>query len=198
MDRGEMVSAIVLAAGQSKRMGRFKQLLTLGGKTFVECCVDNLLASEAEEVVVVTGHRDADVRAALAGRPVRFANNPEFREGMASSVKTGVRALAEDPGACLIALVDQPEIGIDVFNLVIETYLKESPLIVLPTYRGRRGHPLLVDLKLKDEVLQMDPKLGLRQVVNAHRDQTRFVEVETETVLLDFDTPEDYERAKKD
>lgn len=193
-----MVSAIVLAAGQSKRMGSFKQLLTLGGKTFVECCVDNLLASEAGEVVVVTGHRDADVRAALAGRQVRFAHNPAFREGMASSVKTGIRALAEDAGACLIALVDQPEIGIDVFNLVIDTYLKELPLIVLPTYLGRRGHPILLDLRLKDEVLQMDPKMGLRQVVNARRDQTRFVTVATETVLLDFDTPEDYERAKKD
>jgi molybdenum cofactor cytidylyltransferase len=177
-------------------MGRFKQLLTLGGKTFVECCVDNLLASEAREVVVVTGHRDADVRAALAGRQVRFAHNPEFREGMASSVKTGIRALAEDAGACLITLVDQPEIGIDVFNLVIDAHLKEPALIVLPTYLGRRGHPILLDLKLKDEVLRMDPKLGLRQVVNAHRDQTRFVEVATETVLLDFDTPEDYERAK--
>ncbi|MEK6302245.1 MAG: nucleotidyltransferase family protein [Acidobacteriota bacterium] len=193
-----MVSAIVLAAGESRRMGNFKQLLTLGGKTFVECCVDNLLASKAGEVVVVTGHREADVRAALAGRPVRFANNHEFREGMASSVKAGISALPDDAGACLIALVDQPEIGIEVFNLVIDTYLKESPLIVLPTYGGKRGHPILLDLKLKDEILQMDPGLGLRQVVNSHRNETRFVEVPTETVLLDFDTPEDYQRAKKD
>ncbi|HYV04128.1 MAG TPA: molybdenum cofactor cytidylyltransferase [Blastocatellia bacterium] len=191
-----MVSAIVLAAGESKRMGRFKQLLTLGGKTFVECCVDNLLASKANEVIVVTGHRDSEVRAALSGRQVRFVQNPDYRDGMASSVKAGVSALPEDATSCLIALVDQPEIGIDVFNLVIDTYSQESPLIVLPAYRGRRGHPILLDLKLKDEILEMDPGLGLRQVLNAHQTQTRYVEVETESVLLDFDTPEDYQRAE--
>lgn len=193
-----MVSAIVLAAGESRRMGSFKQLLTLGGKTFVECVVDNLLASEAREVVVVTGHRDSDVQAALAGRQVLFAHNPQYREGMASSVKTGISALGDDAVACLIALVDQPEIDIEVFNLVIDTYRKESPLIVLPTYAGRRGHPILLDLKLKDEILEMDPRLGLRQIVNSHPDESRFVEVSTETILLDFDTPEDYRRAKND
>ena len=191
-----MVSAIILAAGESKRMGRFKQLLTLDGKTFVECCVDNLLASKASELIVVTGHRDADVRAALPGRQIRFVHNPDYRDGMASSVKIGISALREDANACLIALVDQPQIGIDVFNLVIDTYLQEAALIVLPAYCGRRGHPILLDLKLRDEILEMDPGLGLRQVLNAHQTQTRYVEVKTETVLFDFDTPEDYQRAE--
>jgi molybdenum cofactor cytidylyltransferase len=191
-----MVSAILLAAGESRRMGSFKQLLPLGAKTFVECCVDNLLASKAGEVLVVTGHREADVRAALVGRSVRFAHNPEYRTGMSSSIKHGIAELRDDAQACLIALVDQPEISINVFNLVIDAYLTEAPLIVVPTYEGRRGHPIVLDLKLRKEILEMDPRAGLRQVVGLHREQTRFVEVSTETVLLDFDTPEDYRRAE--
>ena len=190
-----MISAVLLAAGESRRMGSFKQLLTLAGKTFVECCADNLLASRAGEVVVVTGHREAEVRLAMGNRAVRFAHNPDYRSGMSSSIKRGIAALSDYARACLIALVDQPQIGADVFNLAIETYLTEQALIVLPTFEGRRGHPIVLDLKLKDEILNMDPDQGLRQVVNSHRDQTRFVEVSSEVVLLDFDTPEDYQRA---
>ena len=192
-----MVSAILLAAGESRRMGSFKQLLTLGGKTFVECCVDNLLASRASEIVVVTGHREADVRAALAGRNVQFAHNAEYRSGMSSSIKHGIAALRGDARACMIALVDQPEIGVSIFNQVIDAYQTEAPLIVVPTYAGRRGHPIVLDLSLKDEVLRMDPNQGLREVVSSHRQQTCFVEASTETVLLDFDTPEDYRRANR-
>jgi molybdenum cofactor cytidylyltransferase len=190
-----MVAAILLAAGESRRMGSFKQLLTFGGKTFVECCVDNLLASNAGEVVVVTGHRDADVRAALVTRPVRFAHNPDYRAGMTSSIKLGVSAISDQAEACLIALSDQPQIGIKVINRLIEVYLTERPLIVLPTYRGRSGHPIVLDLKLRAEILEIDASQGLRQVVNAHPGKTLAVEVPSQTVLFDFDTPEDYLRA---
>ncbi|HTG14604.1 MAG TPA: nucleotidyltransferase family protein [Blastocatellia bacterium] len=189
-----MVSAILLAAGESRRMGSFKQLLTLEGKTFVECCVDNLLASRACEVVVVTGHREVEVRAAIGARPVSFAHNLDYHSGMSSSIKRGVTAIRDDSRAILIALVDQPQIGADVFNLVIETYLAEQPLMVLPVYEGRTGHPIVLDLKLRDEILEMDTEQGLRQVVSSHRNQTRLVEVPSGTVLLDFDTPEDYRR----
>lgn len=190
-----MVAAILLAAGESRRMGSFKQLLTFGGKAFVECCVDNLLASKAGEVVVVTGHRDADVRAALVTRPVRFAHNPDYRTGMTSSIKLGVSAISDHAEACLIALSDQPQIGIKVINRLIEVYLSERPLIVVPTYKGRRGHPIVLDMKLRAEILQADASQGLRQVVNAHPDKTVSVEVPSQTVLFDFDTPEDYLRA---
>jgi molybdenum cofactor cytidylyltransferase len=187
-----MVSAILLAAGESRRMGSFKQLLTYGGKTFVECCADNLLASKAGEVIVVTGHRDADVRAALGNRPVRFAHNPDYRAGMTSSLKRGIAALSDKAYACLVALVDQPQVGINVINCLIEEYQTKEPLIVVPTYEGRRGHPIVLDLTLKAEISQIDPNQGLRQVINAHRDKTVSVEVPSQTVLFDVDTPEDY------
>jgi len=189
-----MVSAILLAAGESRRMGEFKQLLTLGGKTFVECCVDNLLAARVGEVIVVTGHRAADVERAVGDRPVRVVRNEDYRSGMSGSIKRGVREVSHDARACLIALVDQPQIRTDVINRVIETYEAGDPLVVIPTYQGKNGHPVLVDLRLREEVLAMSPDQGLRQVVHAHASDTARVEVQTETVLIDFDYPEDYMR----
>jgi molybdenum cofactor cytidylyltransferase len=192
-----MISAVLLAAGESRRMGEFKQLLPLGGKTFVECCVDNLLASRAGEVLVVTGHREADVRRVIGDRPVRFAHNPDYRAGMSSSVKRGVEAISEESRACLIALVDQPQISVDVINRIIEAYEKDKPLIVIPTYEGRNGHPIILDSKLKGEVLAISHDEGLRQVVRARSSQVARIEIFTEAILTDFDYPEDYRRILK-
>jgi len=190
-----MISAVLLAAGESRRMGEFKQLLTLDGKTFIERCVDNLLAARLGEVVVVTGYRDEDVRRAVGNRPVRFAHNADYREGMSSSLKRGVESLSKTARACLIALVDQPQISVDIFNRVIQEYENHQPLIVIPTCEGRNGHPVILDLKLREEILSMDPAEGLRQVVYAHASEIRRVDVAQESVLMDFDLPEDYRRA---
>lgn len=192
-----MISAMLLAAGESRRMGEFKQLLTLDGKTFVARCVDNLLASRADEVVVVTGHRAEDVRRAVGNRPVSFAHNQDYRAGMSTSVKCGLQALAGEACACLVALVDQPQINTDIINRVIDAYHDAWPLIVIPTYSGRNGHPLILDLQLKNEILAMDTTQGLRQVVHAHADDVLRVEVADEGVLLDCDFPEDYKRLLK-
>lgn len=186
-----MVSALLLAAGESRRMGQFKQLMPFGGKNFVQCCVDNLLKSRAAEVIVVTGHRAADVREALSGRPVRFAHNPEYHQGMSSSIKCGIRAVSDRASAAIIALVDQPQIGAHVFDLLIATYEESRPLIVVPSYGGRGGHPVLLDMRLKEEILAMDPSIGLRQVIGAHPQETARIEIEDQSILKDFDSPED-------
>ncbi len=189
-----MYSAVLLAAGESKRMGKFKQLLHFNGKTFVECCADNLLASRASEVVVVTGHRAQNVRDAVGARPVRFAHNEEYQAGMSLSIKRGVEALSASAQVMIVALVDQPQIGPGVINRIIEAYEKLRPLIVVPTYGGRNGHPIAIDLSLKEQILAMDPNEGLRQVVHANADRVARVEVASEAVLIDCDFPEDYSR----
>ena len=189
-----MFSAVLLAAGESRRMGEFKQLLPFGGKSFVACCVDNLLVSRVSEVIVVTGHREADVRSAVGARPVTFAHNEEYREGMSSSIKRGVEALSPSARDLIVALVDQPQIGPAVVNQVIEAYEKDRPLIVVPTYNGRNGHPIAIDLSLKEEIKAMDPRQGLRQVVHAHKDSIAYTEAASEAVLVDCDLPEDYRR----
>ena len=189
-----MISAILLAAGESRRMGSFKQLLQFAGKTFVESCIDSLLASRVDEVVVVTGHRHREVRNAIGSRPVRVVHNPDYEFGMSSSVKCGVEALPLDTQACLIALVDQPQMETGIINRVIEAYLEHLPLIVIPNYNGRNGHPIIIDLSLRKEILKMDARQGLRQVVHAHPDRLLLVTVDSDTILIDFDLPEDYER----
>ena len=189
-----MISALLLAAGESRRMGDFKQLLRLGDKSFVEHCVDNLLASRISEVIVVTGYRESEVKRAVGDRRVIFAYNSEYKSGMASSIQRGMLAVAESSNACVLALVDQPRIDPDVVNRIIETYEKAQPLVVIPTYRGENGHPILLDLILKEEVLNMDPSQGLREVVHAHSGETARVEVFDRSVLEDCDSPEDYER----
>jgi len=188
-----MISAILLAAGESRRMGRFKQLLPLGNKSFVEHCVDNLLASRVDEVIIVTGHREAEVRRIVGDRPVKFAHNEDYRLGMASSIKCGVRSLTEDSRAFVLALVDQPQIGVEVINLVIDAFERGQASIVIPTYDGKGGHPIVLDAALKEEVLNMDVEQGLRQIVRAHSDEVSRVGVSSRVILEDFDLPEDYE-----
>jgi molybdenum cofactor cytidylyltransferase len=192
-----MISAVLLAAGESRRMGDFKQLLKLGDRSFVEHCVDNLLASRVGEIVVVTGHRESDVRHTIGDRRVTFAHNSEYQSGMASSIVRGVQAVSERACACVLALVDQPGIGSNVINRVIETYERAQPLIVIPTCEGKNGHPILLDLNLKKEILGMDINHGLRAVVRAHLSETVRVEVSDYWVLEDCDLPEDYERILK-
>lgn len=192
-----MISAIVLAAGESRRMRQFKQLLQLSGKSFVEHCVDNLLASRVDEVIVVTGHRDLDVRRAVGGRSVRFAHNADYRLGMTSSVKRGVESLSANTRGFVLSLVDQPLVSSDVINLVIEEFIKSRTLVVVPTYDGRKGHPILLDIKLKQEILDLGQDDELRQVVRAHSDDIARVQVRESAILEDFDLPEDYERVLK-
>jgi molybdenum cofactor cytidylyltransferase len=191
-----MISAVLLAAGESRRMGEFKQLLPVEGKSFVERCVDNLLASRAGEVIVVTGHRERDVRSALAGRRVRFAHNPDYRLGMGESIRRGVASSSVSARAVMIALADQPLIGPEIIDRVIEAYNSHDSLVVIPTSEGRRGHPVILDMSLRREILEMDPSEGLRQVVYSHISETLYVEVPSRAVLIDFDYPDDYERLK--
>src|SRR5918999_473307 len=179
-----MYSAVLLAAGESRRMGEFKQLLPFGDKSFVACCADNLLASRVSEVVVVTGHREAEVRHAIGERAVTFAHNEDYRSGMSSSIKRGVEALSPKARVLIVALVDQPQIGPDILNQVIEAYEKRRPLVVVPTYGGRNGHPIAIDLSLKEEIMAKDPSQGLRQIVRAHESHVIHVEVGSEAVLI--------------
>jgi len=189
-----MIAGILLAAGESRRMGQFKQLLRLGEKTFVEHCVDHLLASRVNDVVVVTGHRDADVRLALGDRPVSFVYNEKYKDGMASSIKSGIDAVSESAKACVISLVDQPQIGSELINSLIDEYEIKGPLIVIPAFEGRNGHPILLDFTLREEILNMSCDEGLRQVVRAHQSQTIHLDVKSSLILEDCDMPADYDR----
>ncbi|HSA96642.1 MAG TPA: nucleotidyltransferase family protein [Acidobacteriota bacterium] len=192
-----MIGVVVLAAGESRRMGTQKLLLPFGGTTVAGAVVKAALGSRADRVWVVLGADRAAVRAEIervggpAGR-VEFAVNEEYERGMLSSVQAGFRALAKDVEAAVVMLGDQPFLPSAVIDEIIAAYRESGKGIVIPAFRGRRGHPVLVDLRYRGEVLGLDPGEGLRQLVRAHPEDIREVEAGDGAILRDLDTPEDY------
>src|SRR5690242_16954396 len=163
MDRAESVAAVLLAAGQSRRMGAFKPLLPFGRGSVVETCVANLLEAGACEVVVVVGHRGEEVRAALEGETrVRFAVNGVGGSEMGLSVARGVEAVSSEASAVLVALVDQPAVPPHAIKSLVEARARTNARLVVPVWRGRGGHPVLIDLTLREELLSVVRVRGLR------------------------------------
>ena len=210
-----IVSAIVLAAGASTRMGRPKQLLPWGGRPMVRHVAEIFARSMASEVVVVVGCRaDAVARAVLgnehcAGAPVRVAVNAAWEDGMASSVACGVAAARADADAFLIALSDHPAVDVGVVDVLIAAFAGRSPgerarAVLAPVHAGRRGHPVLLGSGLRAELAALGRAAAfgpgqpctLRDIVRANTDPVAsFVEVESAGVRMDLDTPSDYAEA---
>src|SRR5215213_631096 len=158
----ETIAAVLLAAGRSRRMGAFKPLLPFGRRSVVETCVANLLEAGAAEVVVVVGHRGEEVRAALAGETrVRFAVNEVEASEMGVSVARGVEAVNAEAKAVLVALVDYPAVPPGAIESLLEARARTGARLVVPEWRGRGGHPVLVDLSLRGELLGVVRERGL-------------------------------------
>jgi molybdenum cofactor cytidylyltransferase len=224
-----MIWAVVLAAGESKRMGTQKLLLPFGDTTVVGAVVRTALASRANHVLAVLGADAGPVRRALEHRTaapappeavqdhvaapkaapdrpgaasleappmsvrLSFTINEGYMSGMLSSVQAGFRALPADAKAAVVMLGDQPFLPSAVVDAVVAAYRESGMGIVIPIFRGRRGHPVLIDLKYRDEVLGLDPADGLRQLMRAHPADIREIEVDDPGILRDLDTPEDYQ-----
>ena len=192
-----MIWAVILAAGESRRMGTQKLLLPFGEATVVEAVVRTALASMVDRAVAVVGADGEAVRARLEPRGADIAVNARFAEGMLTSIQAGLRALPPDAEAAVVMLGDQPFLPPAVVDLVIRGYRVSGRGIVIPVFRGRRGHPVLVDLKYRDEVLAFDPADGLRRLLRTHPDDIAEVETDDPNILRDLDTPEDYAGLKK-
>jgi molybdenum cofactor cytidylyltransferase len=175
-------------------MGQFKLLLPWGKGTVIGQVVATLEAAGMAEIVVVTGHRAAEVAAALARTRARPVYNSRYAEGeMLSSIQTGLAAMAGTTGAVLLCLGDQPQMqGETVAAMLVEARADARRDVIIPSYSMRRGHPILLPRRLWPEVLA--GTTDLRAVLAAHRDQIRYLVVDTPTVLADLDTIEDYER----
>jgi molybdenum cofactor cytidylyltransferase len=191
-----VISAIVLAAGLSTRMGRLKQLLPYGEHTVVEQVISVLLASPVGEVVVVTGHQRVAVEAALAKWPVRTVFNPDYAEGeMLSSARAGLRAVSAESQAVLLAVGDMPAIEGNVVAQLIQTYrMAGNDYVYIPSYQMRAGHPVLVPRPYWGAILSLRDEDNLRSVLRAKSTRVQWVIVDTPSVLRDIDTPADYGR----
>ncbi|MCU1267346.1 MAG: hypothetical protein JWM21_3664 [Acidobacteria bacterium] len=186
------VAAIVLAAGQSKRMGAFKPLLPFGNHTVIESCINYLVGGGVQTIVVVLGHQAEEIKARLRDLPILFALNSNPDSEMSESIACGVHALPLDTPATFIAPVDYPAIPPDVVVDLIGQYQAGPAKLLLPEYLGRGGHPVLIDLCFRAQLLTLDSRRGLRALFDSHREQVGRIPVNSPFVARDIDTWDDY------
>lgn len=196
MDEKNEIWAVVLAAGESRRMGEPKVLLPYGRSTILETVLQNVLASRVDGIVVVLGSRWRKIKKMLKGDDIKVVINRRFREGMLSSVQRGMSALPSSSQAAVIVLGDQPAIPTTIINSLINAYRRKKKGLAVPVYRGKRGHPLLFDLKYRQEIIRLNPAVGLRQLLELHPQDILEVKVSTSSILRDIDNPTDYKKLR--
>ncbi|MSP66812.1 MAG: 4-diphosphocytidyl-2C-methyl-D-erythritol kinase [Alphaproteobacteria bacterium] len=191
LKRRPRIAAIVLAAGQSRRMGRNKLLAEIDGVPMVTRVVDAVLGSEVDRVVVVTGHEADQTAAALAGRAVTLAHNPDYASGLSTSLRAGVGALGEAIDAAFVCLGDMPRIRPEHLHRLIAAYDPvEGRAICVPTFAGRRGNPVLWGARFFADMARVAGDVGARHLIGENAEVVCEVAMGDGGVLLDIDTPE--------
>jgi molybdenum cofactor cytidylyltransferase len=191
------VAAVILAAGRSKRMGAFKPLLPFGKQTVVESCVEYLRHGGVETIVLVLGHRAEEMSARVSHLNVVSVINSDPDSEMNASIAVGVREVPATARATLIALADHPAVPPIVVSTLIAEWQNGASLVI-PTWQNRGGHPVLLDLRYRAELENLDPNRGLRALFDAHRDELKRVPVESPYVARDMDTWDDYSALYQD
>lgn len=189
-----MISAVVLAAGESKRMGRQKVLLPYRGITVIEHIVRQISEAGIEETVVVVGHEREHIETCLQPYNVKMVVNSLYQNGMLSSVRAGLDAVSEDSRSVMVLLGDQPFVRAEILREVVNHAKGCDKGIVAPSFQGRAGHPALLSLGYRNEIMQCFDEVGLRGLYAAHPGDVEWVIVDDASVVEDMDTPEDYER----
>jgi molybdenum cofactor cytidylyltransferase len=190
---GQPITAIVLAAGMSRRMGTPKQLLRFGDRMLLELTLENVRNSAADPIVLVLGYAAEEIQQKIPTDRLKVIINPAYQEGMASSLRGGLAAVDQEAQGALIVLADQPCIRPATLNALIEHHRKHRPQIVIPTYRGFRGNPVLLDRSVFPEVMAITGDVGCRAIFGSHTENIEKLEVNDPGILLDIDTDSDLE-----
>ncbi len=189
----EDVAAIILAAGRSERMGAFKPLLPFGGRTVIETCIQYLRNGGIETFVVVVskGPGSEELRYHLKDSQVIFAINPDAASEMSASIACGLREIPVSAKAVVITPADHPAVPAEVVRVLIHEW-KQGARLVMPTNGGRGGHPVLIDLVFRDDLLSLNSSGGLKAFFDAHQAQVSRVAVDSRYIARDMDTWDDY------
>lgn len=189
-----MIIAVVLSAGESSRMGRPKALLPIQGQKFIERIIRVIGQSRVGRTIVVLGHHADQLRGKIEHLPVEVVVNPDYRSGQLSSLQAAIRHISDDDrcDGMLVHLVDHPFIDVALVDALIESFFETKKMIVVPRYKGKRGHPVIFSRELFGELLNAPLDQGAKAVVNAHRQETLEIEWQDEGITLDIDTPELY------
>src|SRR5215469_669644 len=191
------VAAVILAAGMASRMGGAKQLLRLGDHTVLEHVLENVRTSGVGDLVLVLGHAAETIRKSIDAKNLNILVNDAYREGMGSSLRTGVSALPAEIDAAFIVLADQPFVQPSTLRLLMDRYRESNAQIVIPMYKGFRGNPILLDRSVFPEVMALTGDIGCRAIFGNHLEGIVKVPVEDLGILLDVDSQEDFDRLKQ-
>ena len=187
-----MISAIILAAGCSKRLGKPKQLLSIGKATILEQTVDNIINSKVNEVIVVLGHRAEEMVSRIASMPITIAVNSAHHQGMSTSILAGLSLISDKAQGVMISLADQPLVDSQTIDCLVEAFGTHNKDIIVPVYQGRRGNPVIFGIRYKKELLGLKGDIGGREIIGQHSDDVLEIAVNCEGVVIDIDTVEDY------
>ena len=194
------VSAVILAAGTSTRMGQPKQLLPLDGTTVLARAIENVRSAGLVEIVLVLGASAEAIRRQLPQsllEGLKVVVNQGYAKGMASSLREGLSQVSPRSDAALIILGDQPFIQPETLHQIIDGYHRAAAQIVIPSYQGNRGNPVLLDRSVFSEVMALEGDTGCRAIFMNHLDTILKLEVEDPGILFDIDSQDDYERSKQ-
>jgi molybdenum cofactor cytidylyltransferase len=190
------VTAVILAAGQSRRMGQPKMLLPWDGTTVLGKVIETFIAAGVGDLVVVTGGAREQVEA-VVGESARVVFNAEYSSlEMLSSIQRGLGMIKPEAQAALICLGDQPQVEVGSVQAVLQEYESAGASLIVPSYQMKRGHPWLVGRELWNEILEMKPPETPREFLNRHAKEIKYINVDTSDILADLDTPEDYLKSR--
>jgi molybdenum cofactor cytidylyltransferase len=197
-EKGRRIAAVVLAAGRSTRMGAINKLIAeIGGKPLVRIATEQALASRASPVIVVTGHERERVEAALAGLPVRFVHNPDYADGLGTSLKAGIAAVPEDADGAIVCLGDMPQVDSTLIDRLLGAFDPErGALVVVPSIEGRRGNPVVWSRRFFPDLMTVTGDTGARHLIASYAEAVVEVPVAGEAALTDVDTPESFSAVK--
>jgi len=188
------ISAILLGAGESRRMGKDKLSLPWKKKTIFEQCLQTLLRSRANEVIVVINRQKKGMLPHLSGGRVKVVINPDYKKGMSRSIRRGLQAIAPQSHGILIALGDQPFLKTRTINALIRVFKKGEGEIIVPSFKGRRGNPVIFHRRYAKELLRLKGDVGGKSIVEKHPGKVCIVPVKSEGVIRDIDTWMDYRK----
>jgi molybdenum cofactor cytidylyltransferase len=186
------IAAVVLAAGRSTRMGGPNKLLAeIARRPLVRIAAEEALASQANPVIVVTGHQRAEVEKSLAGLPVRVVDNPDFAQGLGTSLKAGIAAVPADADGAIVCLGDMPQVDARLLDRLIAVFDPDrGALIVMPTHQGKRGNPVLWSRRFFPDLMAIEGDVGARHLIGRYGEAVVEVPIEGKAALVDVDTPE--------
>jgi len=187
-----MISAILLAAGQSKRMnGENKLTKKIQGNPLIKLSVKNILASSTNELIIVLGYQKEIVEKLIdKNEKIKFVFNKDFESGMASSVKVGLNHLSKDTEAFFICLGDMPMVNSDIYNQLIKSRNQKN--IIVPTYNAQQGNPVLFDKSMKEKVLNITGDVGAKKILELNKDKISNLEINNQNISKSFNTQDDF------